>query len=146
MNKTISLYDNEENKHYKLTMLEYISDNDEQQLDREKTELEELNKLLSEFNELRDVTTSLNKLVVDQHQNLDVIDKNIDDAEVNVENAVIQLEKAESYKKRSYFKGAIVTTTVLLVSFPIGVVLGIKAALVVGTVGIVGGGVVIAKK
>lgn len=146
MNKTISLYDNAENKHYNLTMLEYTADPDEQQLDREKIELEELNKLLCEFNELRDVTTSLNKLVVDQHQNLEVVDNNIDEAEVHVENAVVQLEKAESYKKRSYFKGAIVTTTVLLASFPIGVVLGIKAALVVGTVGIVGGGAVMAKK
>jgi hypothetical protein len=75
-----------------------------------------------------------------------VISENVGMAEAHVENAVVQLEKAESYKKRSYIKGAIVTTTVLLASFPIGVVLGIKAALVVGTVGIVGGGAVMAKK
>jgi hypothetical protein len=146
MNKTISLYDNTENKHYELKILEYASDPDEQQLEKERIELEELNKLLCEFNELKDVGASLNKLIIDQHQNLSTVNQNIDDVEVHIENAVVQLEKAELYNKRSYFKGAIVATTVLLASFPIGIALGIKAALVVGTVGIVGGGAVMVKK
>jgi len=146
MSRNISVYDYNEKKNYQFRMIEYTSDPDEVQLEKEKKEIEDLNSLLCEINDLKDVNLSLNKLVHEQHDDLHEVTKNVEMTETQVENAVVQLEKAQSYNKRGYVKGAIVTTTLLLASFPIGVLIGVKTALVVGAVGLVGGGAVMAKK
>jgi len=110
--------------------------------------LEEMKNLLVDIKDMNDINKNLAQMINDQHEIIETIEEQAVFTEAVVEKGVIELKKAEKYKSANIFrKGLLLTTGLLVMTSPIGLLIGTKAGLVAGAASLVsGGGFIVAKK
>jgi len=108
-----------------------VHENDYVILDELEIRHERIQKINQDVGMINEIYKDLYYLVYGQQEAIDKIENNIDEATENVENAESELVQAEIYQKKSYKKHIVLSSILIAgVSTPIGVVLGLKTAIV----------------
>lgn len=136
---------NENGTEHKFKSIEYKSEDDET---FNTIKLAEMKELLNDFNDIHDINKTLSEMVDEQHEIIKKIEENVIIADVEIEKGTMELKKAEKYKKSNILKnGLLITSGLLAISSPFGLLIGTKAGLIAGAVSIIsGGGFVFVKK
>jgi hypothetical protein len=121
--------------------LNYYSDYDVeldhiQRLEESQQFIEDLDTILRDLEDLKEINNTLFGTIKSQESALDNVDNNTEITGNQLDIATLKLKQAEIYQhKYNIKKGILLTAGILIFSFPIGAVIGIKAGIAAGLLG-----------
>jgi len=99
--------------------------------DIEESRREKIMQIASDVTELNGMFQDLNEIVTDQWDIIDVVTENIESAKENVSDGHQELVKTNKMIGTNFLlKGGLLAT---FITFPVGIIFGIKTAIIVGT-------------
>ncbi len=122
--------------------LDYYSDYDEelthaQRLEESQKFVDDMDEVIRDLEDLKEINETLVGTLGSQGLIIKDIENNTQFTGDQLDEATVELKQAEVYQHQyNVKKGLLLTTGILALTFPIGIIIGIKAGIAAGLIGI----------
>ena len=106
-----------------------------EELDTNNLEEKELDKLIEDIKDINEINALLDNIVLKQHENITKIELITETSVKNSEKGLGQVVLANDYyKSYKYNQGLLIATSVLVITCPVTLLVGLKAGIISGAV------------